>query len=148
MKYILAPLIATILLAGTYALSCNYCMEGSATVNGTKDDFSDQVKCKTPQKMNCSDSQVSCMVGGYTANLTKDGAIELRYVQIRNCTDITDGEATCEGEKDSITNDGYTTNSFKCKVDLCSTDYCNSGSSPEISLMMGILTVLAFLVGQ
>ena len=88
------------------------------------------------------------MVGGYTANLTKDGAIELRDMQIRNCSDITDGEASCKEAKDANTKDGYTTNSFKCKIDLCSTDYCNSGGSPKISLMMGALTLLVFLVGQ
>ena len=148
MKYQLASLIATILLAGTYALSCNYCLEGSTTINGTKEEIPDQVKCKTPQKMNCSESQVSCMTGTITANLTKDGAIELTDVQIRNCSDITDGEASCKEAKDANAKDGYTTNSFKCKIDVCSTDYCNAGSSPEISLMMGLLTVLAFLVGQ
>ena len=148
MKYQLAPLIMTILLASTYALSCNYCLEGTNTINGNKSDIPDQVKCKTPQKMNCSENQVSCIVGSITSNLTKDGAIELTDMQIRICSDITDGEAGCKEAKDANTKDGYTTNSFKCKIDVCSTDYCNSGSSPEISLMMGLLTVLAFLVAQ
>ena len=148
MKYQLASLILTILLAGTYALSCNYCIEGAYTVNGTKEEIPDQVKCKTPQKMNCSDSQVSCMTGTMTASLTKDGVNEFRDVQIRNCSEIRDGVAGCNAIRDENTKDGYTTNSFKCKIDVCSSDYCNSGSSPEISLMVGLLTVLAFLVGQ
>ena len=150
MKYQLASLLMTILLAGTYALSCNYCMEGTNTINGNKSDIPDQIKCENPQKMNCSENQV-CIIGNMTASLSNlDGETELMQVQMRNCSEIRDGKASCNIDKiiDANTKAGFIIiNSYACNIDVqCSTDYCSSGCSPEITLTMGLL--LAFLVGQ
>ena len=145
---VLSSLILTILFMGTYAITCNYCLEGTHTVNGNKTEIGD-VECENPTKVDCDEDVVSCLVGNVTENLTKDGDIELWDVRMRGCVKVIHGiKPGCKQEREQKTKAGYTINSFECKVDVCSTDYCNTGSSPELYFMMGVLIVLPFLVGQ
>ena len=153
MKYQLASLILIIVLTGTYTLSCYHCVQGSITVNGEETKFQHElINCTNSTTMDCDEEQVSCISGSYIANMTEDNTANTSStrLQVRSCTNITDGEALCRSVESEMTReDGITVNFFKCKFNVCSTDNCNSkfkntGSIPKILLIvMGALFMLA-----
>ena len=160
MKYELSSLILIILVTGTYTLSCYHCFQGSITLNGEETKFPrERINCTNSTNKDCDQDQVSCASGSYIANMTENKTqnTSSTILQLKGCTNITDGDAFCRSQESKMTGeDGLTLNFFKCKFNLCSTDYCNSGGVPDFTkfkntgsfpaiplIVMGALLMLA-----
>ena len=137
MKHELISLILIILLTGTYALSCYHCAQGSITINGEETKFPHEfINCTNSTNMYCDEEQVSCISGSYIANMTEDKTANTSStkLQVRNSANITDGEALCKSLESKMTGeDGLTLSFFKCQINVCLTDNCNSGGIPDFT---------------
>lgn len=106
-----------------------------------------EVKCANATKVNCDDVQgeAVCLSLKYTGVLIENGAIKRLKVKGATCSNIK-GDDFCAIEKDSYVKEGVSVSSFNCTASSCSTDYCNTGSVPEVSFMiMGTLLSLVTL---